>query len=139
MFNYPNLKPEDGTSLRKLLECFRENVAALEVQGCNTQDWDPILVHLIEQKLDPESQKQWQLHNPGVELQKLYELDNSYELVIGARARALEAVKSSISLQKPTIRIEAHADVQSKIDRRQSYGVTTVDEQFVCFVEHFTL
>ena len=65
------MKTKDGTSLPKLLECFRENVAALEVQGCNTQDWDPILVHVIEQKLDQESQKQWQLHNPCVELQKL--------------------------------------------------------------------
>ena len=102
-------------------------MAALEVQGCNTQDWDPILVHVIEQKLDPESQKQWQLHNPGRELQKLHELDD----FISARARALEAVKSSITLQKPTTRIEAHADVQSKIDRRQSYGATTVDEQCV--------
>ena len=64
VLNYPTLKTEDGTSLRKLLECLRENVAELEVQGCNTQDWDPILVHVIEQKLDPESQKQWQLHNP---------------------------------------------------------------------------
>ena len=127
VLNYPTLKTEDGTSLRKLLECLRENVAALEVQGCNTQDWDPILVHVIEQKLDPESQKQWQLHNPGRELQKLHELDD----FISARARALEAVKSSITLQKPTTRIEAHADVQSKIDRRQSYGATTVDEQCV--------
>ena len=129
VLNYPILKTEDGTSLRKLLEFFRENVAALEVQGCNTQDWDPILVHAIEQKMDPGSQKQWQLqlHNPGVELQKLHDLDD----FISARARALEAVKSSITLQKPTTRIEAHADVQSKIDRRQSYGVTTVDEQCV--------
>ena len=82
---------------------------------------------MIEQKLDPESQKQWQLHNPGVELQKLPELDD----FIGARARALEAVKSLISLKKQTTRIEAHADVQSKIDRRQSYGATTLDEQCV--------
>ena len=127
VLHYPTLKTEDGTSLRKLLECLRENVVALEVQGCNTQDWDPILVHVIEQKLDPESQKQWQLHNPGREHQKLHELDN----FISARARALEAVKSSITLQKPTTRIEAHAYVQSKIDRRQSYRATTVDEQCV--------
>ena len=32
------MKTEDGRSLRKLLECFRGNVASLEVQGCNTQD-----------------------------------------------------------------------------------------------------
>ena len=102
-------------------------MVALEVQGCNTQDWDPILVHVIEQKLDPESQKQWQLHKPGVELQKLQELDDFF----CARARALEAVKSSINLQKPIIPIEVHADVQGKIDRRQSYEATTVDKQRV--------
>ena len=38
---------------------------------------------------------------------------------------------SSITLQKPTIPIEAHADVQNKIDRRQSYGAITVDKQCV--------
>ena len=106
---------------------FRENVAASEVQGCSTHDWDEILVQVIEQKLNSKSQKQWQLHNSGVELQKLYELAD----FVGARARALEAVKSSTSLQKSTIRVEAHADVQSNIDRKQSYGATTFDEQCV--------
>ena len=94
VLNYPILKTEDGTCLRKFLECFRKNVTALEVQSCNTKDWDPILVHVIEQKLDLESQKQWQLHNPGVELQKLHELDD----FIGAGERGIEAVKSSITL-----------------------------------------
>ena len=79
VLNYSILKTEDGTSLRQLLECFRENVAALEVQGCNTQDRDPILVHVIELKGDQERQR----HNPGVELQNLQELDN----FVGARAR----------------------------------------------------
>ena len=40
---YPNLMTEN---------VFRANVAALEVQGCKTQDWDPKQVHFREQKLD---------------------------------------------------------------------------------------
>ena len=84
---------------------------------------------MIEQKLDPESQKQSQLHNPGLELQKTHEFDD----FIGARARIQETVKSSNILQKPTIRIEVHADVQVKIDQKQLFGATNVDEQFVFF------
>ena len=64
-------------------------------------------VHVIEQKLESENQKQWQPHNLGVELQKLHELDDFTD----ARARAIKVVKSSISLQKPTIRVEAHAEI----------------------------
>ena len=80
MLNFLSLKTEDGTSFRKLLECFREKLAALEVQGCNAQNCDPILVQVIEQKLDTESKKQWQLLNPGVELEKLHELDKFIEV-----------------------------------------------------------
>ena len=90
---------------------------SFEVQGCYTQDWDPIPLCLIEQKLYTESQKQWQIHIPWVGLQKLHQ--------------------SLINSTKSTIRIEAHADDQSKIDGIQSVGATTVDEKFVfCYALH---
>ena len=65
----------------------------------------------LSKKCIRKAKKRWQLHNPGVELQKLH----GFEKFIGAWERALEAVKSSTSsFQKPTTPNEAHGDVKVK-------------------------
>ena len=61
ILNQGVIKPENGNGLRKLLEAFHENVAALEAPGCNCNDWDPILLHVLAGKLDIETRKQLEL------------------------------------------------------------------------------
>ena len=85
------IKCENGNGLRKLLEAFHENVAALEAQGCNCNDWDPILLHVLAGKLDIETRKQWELQQSGTELQKLPDLLK----FIDTRARALETIEKN--------------------------------------------
>ena len=91
IFNQGVIKCENGNGLRKLLEAFHENVAALKAQGCNCNDWDPILLHVLAGKLDIETRKQWELQQSGTELQKLPDLLK----FIDTRARALETIEKN--------------------------------------------
>ena len=58
ILNQGVIKCENRNGLRKLLEAFHQNVAALEAQGCNCNDWDLILLHVLAGKLDIETRKQ---------------------------------------------------------------------------------
>ena len=91
IFNQGVIKSENGNGLRKLLEAFHENVAALEAQGCNCKDWDIILLLVLAGKLDIEARKQWELQHSGTELQKLPDLLK----FIDTRVRALETIEKN--------------------------------------------
>ena len=69
ILNQASIKSENGIGLRRLLESFQENVAALDAQGCNCSDWGPILFHVLVGKLDVETQKQLELQQSGSDLQ----------------------------------------------------------------------
>ena len=92
---------ENGNGLRKQLGAFQENVAALEAQRRNCNDWGPILLHVLAGKLDIETRKQGELQQSGTELQKLSDLLK----FIDTRARALETIekKSTKGQEKPNI------------------------------------
>ena len=91
MLNQGSIKSENGISLRKLLETVQENIAALEAQGCNCNDWGPILLHVLAGKLDVETREQWELQQSGTELQELTDLLR----FIDTRARALETIEKN--------------------------------------------
>ena len=98
ILNQGLIKSENGKGLRKLLEAFHENVAALKAQGCYCNDCGPILLHVLAAKLDVETRKQWELQQLGTELQKLPDLPK----FIDTRVRALEKIeqKSTKSQEK---------------------------------------
>ncbi len=64
----------------------RSKKISLELQGCNVQEWDPILIHILTGKLDPETRKQWELTLKGTDLPELKELVE----FLDTRAKALE-------------------------------------------------
>ncbi|CAG7816910.1 unnamed protein product, partial [Allacma fusca] len=56
-----NLKEEDGPSLRKLIDTSLECVRSLKILKMPTSHWDALLVHIIGEKLDAETRRQWEL------------------------------------------------------------------------------
>ena len=120
ILNQGEIKSENGNGLRKLLEAFHENVAALEAQGCNCYDWDPSLLHVLAGKLDIETRKQWELQQSGTELQKLPDLLK----FIDTRARALETIeKNSTQGQEKPKSCDQNSTTGSVSDRKfQSYA-----------------
>ena len=99
ILNQASIKSENGIGLRRLLESFQVNVAALDAQGCNCSDWGPILLHVLVGKLDVETRKQWELQQSGSDLQSLSDLLKFIDI----RARALETIeKNSMKSQEKT-------------------------------------
>ena len=86
------LKPlvnESALELRKLLVAFEENLMALDAS--NVKGGDPYLIRFLWQKLDEKSQKEWELHCPGTNLETLDEFKD----FINKRVRALESYSST--------------------------------------------
>ena len=120
ILNQGVIKSENGIGLRKLLQALHENVAALEAQGCNCNDWDSILLHGLPGKLDIETRKQWELQQSGTELQKLPNLLK----FIDTRVRALEKIeKNSTKGQEKPKFCGQNSTTGSVSDRKfQSYA-----------------
>lgn len=51
---------ESGTALRQLIRTTSGIVRSLQALGSPTDEWDHILVHIVSERLDPESHKQWE-------------------------------------------------------------------------------
>lgn len=51
---------ESATSLKNLLDVANECLVSLNNMGINTIEWDPIIIHLLTQKLPFESHKVWE-------------------------------------------------------------------------------
>ncbi|XP_026333270.1 uncharacterized protein LOC113240236 [Hyposmocoma kahamanoa] len=54
------LVSESASAIKQLLDTTKECLHALKSIGVNVSSWDIIIIHLISQKLDPESRKQWE-------------------------------------------------------------------------------
>ena len=88
LLNYPPMKGDTGTGLRRLIESYKESLMALSIQGCDISTWDPILIHIIGAKIDPDSKKEWELQLTTNELPELRKLMKFLDV----RAKALENV-----------------------------------------------
>lgn len=58
--NVPGLTKESHSGLRKMLDELRKDLRALKTLGLGVEHWDPILIYLLESKLDPITRKEWQ-------------------------------------------------------------------------------
>ena len=88
------VKEENANHLRILHSIFNETAQSLQALGCQIGQIDNDLLHYhLMTKMDVESQKAWELHNPGslcLEFEKLLKfLDN--------RVKSLESIRPSTS------------------------------------------
>ena len=91
-----NMRKEGPDSLRKLISTFNENEMALSASGIDTKACDFIWVHILSEKLDSETAKEWQLTNVDGKMKTMNDLRQFFE----RRARALEASLSSCRLKR---------------------------------------
>lgn len=90
--NQKKITVESSSSLKELLDASRECLNSLQNLEINTKDWDPIVVHVMVSKLDPETHKCWeQSLGASTTLPTLEELTNYIE----GRFRALEMVQNT--------------------------------------------
>lgn len=61
MFSHPSVCSETPSSLRKLLDTFKEGMRSLSALELPTEHWDAVIVYFIVNKLDTETHKHWEL------------------------------------------------------------------------------
>ncbi|CAG9557948.1 unnamed protein product [Danaus chrysippus] len=57
-----NLTTESSVGLKELVDTTNECLASLASLGIKVEEWDMIVIHLINLKLDPETRRQWEFH-----------------------------------------------------------------------------
>lgn len=100
IYNAPKLTNESVHGLRKLLETFSENLAALEILGLPVGGWDFILCQLLIQKLDVPTVRRFELQEGSTEI-PLYSTLRSFLL---KQCTALESVSLSTSKVSQTVK-----------------------------------
>ena len=93
----PSLRTESAEGLRRLQLTLDENLMAMEAMKIDTSLNCFYWVHIISEKLDAESRRQWELDSPGDNIRKINELRK----FIAKRARALEASDKMKQNQQP--------------------------------------
>ena len=87
MMSIPKGHQENVRILRNVQEILDQNRRALENQGVNVKECDFLLLHLVTEKLDPETRKEWELSSTGSDLQTYDQFKDFLE----KRCRALES------------------------------------------------
>ena len=113
IFAIQPLKPDSPHQLRKLVNVFLENTMALRALGQETEGCDYLWIHILTEKLDQESRREWELKTPGREVQKLKDLLN----FLDQRCQALEAWHSQPS-KKPAVEKQKIQSYSSSIPQK---------------------
>ena len=124
IWSQSSMKVESWSGLRKLHETTKEHLRAFEALGQPVNQWSAVIVFCIADKLDAESQKQWQLKHSG---KKVLCWDDSSKF-LDERSRAL---KSGV------IKMFSQANKMSdqREQRHQSYAASIACSE-KCDVEH---
>ena len=108
--------------LRNLMVAFEENLMALN--ALNVKGGDPYLIRFLWQKLDEESQKQWELHGPGTNWETLDEFEEFINKRVRALGSYIDLLTQTKSSQKTTsLSREIHSQ-KTHFPASQSYKVT---------------
>lgn len=91
LFGQRTMNGESAQALKELLDNTSDCVHELKNLGIAVESWDLILIHIVSQKLDQETRKQWELHanQSSLDLPSLKMFNEFLE----CRFRALEFVE----------------------------------------------
>ena len=105
---------QDPIALRNLWQCVDEHRRGLEALGQNTTEMDHFTVHLLTEKMDCESRRQWEIAHPGTDVLTYEQLST----FLSTRCRALEASQSK------TTKVIDFGQGQNNKKRGQSFTVS---------------
>ncbi|XP_055607035.1 uncharacterized protein LOC129754832 [Uranotaenia lowii] len=66
LFELKPMESESAAGLRELLDAARKHLRCLESLAQPVQTWDAMLIHLISNKLDPATRRQWETAASGI-------------------------------------------------------------------------
>ncbi|XP_052901624.1 uncharacterized protein LOC128309310, partial [Anopheles moucheti] len=74
LFSIPLAKRESFESLTNLLDGFERAIKMVEKVGVDTNGWSVLLAHMLCDRLDGNTRKQWEIHHRSVEVAEYTEL-----------------------------------------------------------------
>lgn len=96
LMNQPNIPSRCASAIRTLIDTTNETIQMINSLGGNTENWDPLLIHMIVRKLDSYTQQIWREKlKASKQLTPFSELMEFLEI----RAQVLEETPHS---EKPT-------------------------------------
>lgn len=97
------IKTPTANQIKSLLDTTAECMNSLQNQDLTVDNWDPLIIYLVVQKLDPETHKDWEEHTYTQEFDKLPTLKEFY-IFLESKFRTLELVtpgsSSAVSREK---------------------------------------
>ncbi|XP_061704588.1 uncharacterized protein LOC133515953 [Cydia pomonella] len=113
LFSSKKMLSQSPSLLKTLVDNMKECLHSFKGLSINTDAWDPLLIFLATQKLDPESHKQWEEH---VSLQETGDLPTINELFhfLENKIHTLELTSAASSQAKTVKERSFHASATSE-------------------------
>lgn len=139
-----NASTESASYLKELIDTSSDCLNALGNLGVDVSTWDIIVIHLLSQKLDPESRKQWELNVTTSVTSDSLPTFNQFKEFLTSRYRALEYIspkyvnKPSTSYAKPfNVEKVSHTKVLHAANVTKILCEFCGEEHKVCFCKKF--
>lgn len=101
LFNIDPITKESSVNLKRLIDQINKNLRALESLGEPVTHWDTLLIHIVTQKLDAKTYREWEEYkgNLGKGKDKTIKFDSFLEFLHN-RADLIETIEMSQNAQK---------------------------------------
>ncbi|XP_063361532.1 uncharacterized protein LOC134650505 [Cydia amplana] len=118
LFNIEPIARESSSHIKRVIDQVNKNLRSLETLGEPVKEWSTLLIHLISQKLDTKSFREWEEFKGGLDKNKTVTFEE-FLTFLQNRADLLETLElsSNQSLQhtKSATKIKTMIAVQDKI------------------------
>ncbi|XP_061717936.1 uncharacterized protein LOC133525635 [Cydia pomonella] len=118
LFNIEPIARESSSHIKRVIDQVNKNLRSLETLGEPVKEWSTLLIHIISQKLDTKSFREWEEFKGGLDKNKTATFEE-FLTFLQSRADLLEILElsSNQSLQhtKSATKIKTMIAVQDKI------------------------
>ncbi|XP_039764230.1 uncharacterized protein LOC120636738 [Pararge aegeria] len=111
LFGQRKITNQSAIHIKTVLDTTTECISSLRNLHLSTDSWDPVIIFLVSQKLDPESQKDWEEHaykENSDEMPTWEEMKKFLE----SKFRTLELIAPTTSTQKQSIQRSYHVKTE---------------------------
>ena len=113
LFNLKPLSNENFSALRSLLDNTNKQIRALKSLGRPVEEWDDILIHLLSNKLDPETKKLWDMSLKEDNLPSFIDLEQFLEKRCFALSNISNNVTAGNNQSRNKVKTSSHATFTS--------------------------
>ena len=111
LFRLQSLETKSAEALRKLLNNARKHLRCLQILKQPVESWNAVLIHLMSNKLDPLTRREWETTTPGTAPPLYDQLENFVATrcqmldAIPRKRKALEETSGYVKRYKPEVKV----------------------------------